>query len=84
VLAGLDTLVDLGLPVLIGASRKSFLGRLLPDPDGSPRPVDRREDATTAISAYAALRGVWGVRVHEVRPTVDAALAVAAIEAARR
>jgi dihydropteroate synthase len=31
------------------------------------------------LTAYAALRGVWGVRVHDVRPSVDAALAVAAI-----
>ena len=42
-------------------------GRLLADPDGAPRPVDDREDATTAITAYAALHGAWGVRVHEVR-----------------
>jgi dihydropteroate synthase len=83
-LAALDSLVGLGFPLLVGASRKSFLGGLLPDRNGTPRPVDQREDATTAITAYAALRGVWGVRVHEVRPSVDAALAVAAIEAARR
>ena len=44
-----------------------------------PRPVDDREDATTAITAYCALNGAWGVRVHEVRPAVDAALTVAAI-----
>lgn len=76
----LDQFVAKGLPVLVGASRKSFLGRLLADPDGTPRPVDEREDATTAITAYAALRGVWGVRVHAVRPSVDAALAAAAIQ----
>jgi dihydropteroate synthase len=68
----------------VGASRKSFLGSLLADPDGTPRPVHDREDATTAITALCAAAGVWGVRVHEVRPSVDAALAVAAIEAARR
>ena len=50
-------------------------------PDGTPRPVDEREDATTALTAYCALQGVWGVRVHEVRPSVDAALAIAAIAA---
>jgi len=76
----LDQFVATGLPVLVGASRKSFLGRLLADPDGTPRPVDGREDATTAITAYTALRGVWGVRVHAVRPSVDAALATAAIQ----
>jgi dihydropteroate synthase len=79
VLAGLDSLVEVGLPVLVAASRKSFLGTLLAGPDGTPRPVDDREDATTALTAYCALRGVWGVRVHEVRPSVDAALAIAAI-----
>jgi dihydropteroate synthase len=78
-LAGLPTLVELGPPVLVAASRKSFLGRLLAAPDGTPRPVDEREDATTAITAHCAAHGVWGVRVHEVRPSVDAALAVAAI-----
>jgi dihydropteroate synthase len=77
-LHSLSTLVDLGLPVLVGASRKSFLGTLLAD--GAPRPVDQREDATTAITAFCALHGVWGVRVHEVRPSVAAALAMAAIE----
>ena len=75
----LPTFVELGLPVLIGASRKSFLGRLLAAPDGTPRPVGEREDATTAITTYAALCGVWGVRVHDVRPNVDAARVVGAL-----
>jgi dihydropteroate synthase len=70
--------------VLLGASRKSFLGGLLADADGMPRPVHDREDATTALTAYAALHGVWGVRVHDVRPSVDAARTVAAIAEARR
>lgn len=78
-LAALDSFVELGLPVLVASSRKSFLGRLLAAADGTPRPVDDREDATTALTAYCALHGVWGVRVHEVRPSVDAALAIAAI-----
>ena len=82
-LAGLSSLVELGLPVLVAASRKSFLGSLLADSTGEPRPVDQREDATTAITAHCAAAGVWGVRVHEVRPAVDAALAVAAIQGAR-
>jgi dihydropteroate synthase len=79
-LAALDSLVEIGLPVLAAASRKSFLGRLLAAPDGTPRPVAEREDATTALTAYCALRRVWGVRVHEVRPSVDAALAIAAVQ----
>jgi dihydropteroate synthase len=79
VLAGLDSLLALGMPVLVGASRKAFLGALLAGPDGIPRPVWDREDATTAITTYAALAGAWGVRVHEVRRSVDAARTVAAI-----
>jgi dihydropteroate synthase len=81
-LAHLPVLQSIGLPVLVGASRKSFLGTLLADAEGKPRDVDHREDATTAITAFAAEQQVWGVRVHEVRPSVDAALAVAAIRAA--
>lgn len=81
-LAALDTLVEIGLPVLIAASRKSFLGSLLAGADGTPRPVAEREDATTAITAHCAAAGVWGVRVHDVRPAVDAARAIAAIRGA--
>jgi len=81
-LARLDSLVEIGLPLLVASSRKSFLGRLLASADGTPRPVDDREDATTALTAYCALHGVWGVRVHEVRPSVDAALAIAAVRGA--
>lgn len=79
ILHSLDRLLELGPRVLVGASRKSFLGSLLARPDGTPRPVGDREDATTAITAHCAAAGVWGVRVHDVRPSVDAALAIAAI-----
>jgi dihydropteroate synthase len=79
-LHALPSLVGMGLPLLIGSSRKSFLGRLLADADGKPRSIEEREDATTALTAYCALNGVWGVRVHEVRPSVDAALAIAAVQ----
>lgn len=81
-LAHLDGLVGLGLPVLIGASRKSFLGRVLADPAGTPRPVDEREAATVALTAYAAAQGAWGVRVHDVRANVDAARTIAAVREA--
>ncbi|QIS01326.1 dihydropteroate synthase [Nocardia brasiliensis] len=70
-LAALPELVDAGLPVLIGASRKRFLGALLADASG-PRPPDGRESATATISALAALHGAWGVRVHDVRASLDA------------
>jgi dihydropteroate synthase len=81
-LAHLDQLLALGRPVLIGASRKSFLGSLLAAPDGAPRDFAQRDDATTAITAIAAAAGVWGVRVHEVRASSDAVLVAAALTAA--
>ena len=59
-------------PVLVGASRKSFLGRLLPDAGGEPRPVAERDDATVAVSALAAAAGAWCVRVHAVAANADA------------
>jgi dihydropteroate synthase len=77
-LARLDELVALGFPVLVGASRKSFLGRLLAGPDGEPAPVEQREHATVAAGVLAAVMGAWGVRVHEVRPTADAMRVVSA------
>ena len=80
-LAHLEALIGIGLPVLIGSSRKSFLGSLLAGPDGTARPTSGREAATTALTLYAALNGAWGVRVHEVAATVDAALVAAAIRA---
>ncbi|MEJ3742173.1 dihydropteroate synthase [Actinomycetes bacterium KLBMP 9797] len=68
----IDELIGLGYPVLFAASRKSYLGRLLAAPDGAPRPADEREAATVATSVLAAAAGVWGIRVHDVRRTVDA------------
>jgi dihydropteroate synthase len=65
-------LLALGYPVLFGASRKSYLGRLLAGPDGEPRPVRGREAATVATTVLAVAAGAWGVRVHQVRETVDA------------
>jgi dihydropteroate synthase len=59
-------------PMLAGVSRKAFLGRLLADAAGNPRPAKDRDDATTALTAMLALRGVWGVRVHSVRASRDA------------
>jgi dihydropteroate synthase len=68
----LDVLIDVGHPVLFAASRKSYLGRLLADPAGEPRPVGGREAATLATSVLAFAAGAWGVRVHDVRATCDA------------
>jgi dihydropteroate synthase len=62
----------LGRPMLAGVSRKAFLGGLLADSEGSPRPAKQRDDATTALTTVLALRRVWGVRVHSVRAGRDA------------
>ncbi|MEV0805622.1 dihydropteroate synthase [Micromonospora sp. NPDC050200] len=70
--ARLPELVALGFPLLFGASRKSYLGRLLADADGEPRPTAGREAATAATSLLAVAAGAWGVRVHDVRGTADA------------
>lgn len=70
-LRALPRLHEMGFPVLIGASRKRFLGALLAD-DRGPRPPAERETATAVVSALAAEHGVWGVRVHDVRASRDA------------
>jgi len=81
--AHLEELTSLGYPVLVGASRKSYLGKLLADADGTPRPPQRRVVASVASSLLAVLAGAWGVRVHDVAATVDALRVLAATEAAR-
>jgi dihydropteroate synthase len=70
--ANLDAILSLGFPVLFAASRKSYLGALLADRAGRPRPVHEREAATLATTVLAVAAGVWGVRVHDVRASVDA------------
>ncbi|MFP3466455.1 dihydropteroate synthase [Leifsonia sp. SIMBA_070] len=65
VLAGLPQIETLGYPVLIGASRKRFLGALLPE--GAP--AEDRDAPTAVISALAAQAGAWAVRVHDVPST---------------
>ncbi len=66
------------LPVLVGASRKSFLGRLLAAPDGTPRPFSACDDATVAVTALAAAAGAWCTRVHEVPANREAVVVAAA------
>ena len=66
-LRNLDRLSFLGFPLLIGASRKSFLGKLLND--ALP---DDRESASVAITTELARQGIWGVRTHSVKPHRDA------------
>jgi len=67
----LGPLQALGFPVLVGASRKTFLGALLAS-GGVARPVHEREHATTALTVLLAGRGVWCLRVHDVRASRDA------------
>ena len=71
-LGRLPDIVALGFPVLVGASRKSFLGGLLAGPGGAARPLEGRSAATIATTVIAAAAGAWGVRVHEVRDNADA------------
>jgi dihydropteroate synthase len=66
-LRNVDRLSLLGFPLLIGASRKRFLGELLERPD-----TDERDFATVALTTELARQGIWGVRTHSVRPHRDA------------
>src|ERR1700761_1058702 len=70
-------------PVLVGASRKRFLGRLLAGPDGTPRSFADSDDATVATTALAAAAGAWCVRVHKVPANADAVRVAAAWQAGR-
>jgi dihydropteroate synthase len=84
-LAHLSELAHIGgqdFPVLVGASRKRFLGRLLAAPDGTPRPFEGSDAATLAVTALAAAAGAWCVRVHEVPANADAVRIAAAWRAA--
>ena len=67
VLKGIDRLSLLGYPLLIGASRKRFIGELL----GANSPDDR-ESATIALTTILAQKQIWGVRTHSVKPHRDA------------
>jgi dihydropteroate synthase len=65
------------LRLLVGPSRKSFLGSLLAGSDGEPRSFTGRDDATVALTAIAAMAGAWCVRVHAVPGNADAVRVVA-------
>ncbi|MEV6796071.1 dihydropteroate synthase [Streptomyces sp. NPDC051320] len=80
--AHLRDLRALGHPLLVAASRKRFLGRVLAREGGGPPPARERDAATAAISALAAYEGAWAVRVHEVRATADAVRVARAVEGA--
>jgi dihydropteroate synthase len=79
----LDRVFELGYPVLVGTSRKTFLGRLGVPEGGTPRPPLERDIATAATSVVAAVQGAWGVRVHDVPSTLDAMRVAQAIREAQ-
>ena len=70
------------LPVLVGTSRKSFIGRILADNDGTPATASERLHGTLASMAAAVLHGAHIVRVHDVKASVDAVKTIEAIAAA--
>lgn len=76
-LRGIDRIQGLGHRVLVGASRKRFLGSLLTTAGKAALPAER-DNATAAVSALAASSGVWAVRVHDVPSSLDAVKVAAA------
>ncbi len=75
-LASLEYLVDTGYPVVVGTSRKTFLGHLAALAPGQPLAVDQRLAGSLATATWALSQGVRMVRVHDVAPTVQAAVLV--------
>lgn len=80
--ARLDRLEQLGLPVLVGASRKRFLAGVLEADDPASVDNTRRDLATAVLTALLLQRKLWGVRVHNVQATVDAIKLVEALKVA--
>jgi dihydropteroate synthase len=84
ILARLAEFVGTGHPVLVAASRKTFLGELLADPvPGERRAPAGRDAATAALSTTIALDGAWCVRVHDVPASLDAVRVAARLGAER-
>ncbi|TJZ42913.1 dihydropteroate synthase [Streptomyces piniterrae] len=82
-IAHLARLRALGRPLLVAASRKRFLGRVLAGGAGAtPPPARERDAATAAVSAIVAREGAWAVRVHEVRASADAVRVARAVQTA--
>ena len=77
-LRGLERIIDIGRPVLVGASRKAFLGRAAAESSGVLPVASDRDHLTTAVSALAAAAGAACVRVHDVRSSRDAVSVAAA------
>ncbi|MHB1987372.1 MAG: dihydropteroate synthase [Acidimicrobiales bacterium] len=78
-LSGIGELAGLGWPLLVGTSRKTFLGRLVAGgPDAAPAPLEERFEGSLATAVWSMARGAAAVRVHDVRATVQAARLIAA------
>lgn len=73
-LRALPALAGLGLPLLVGLSRKAMIGAL------TGRPVDDRLHGSVALAVYAALQGAAVIRVHDVGPTVEALRVIRAVK----
>jgi dihydropteroate synthase len=72
-LAALPELVAAGRPVVVGASRKTFLGRLAAPQGAEPLPAEERLEASLAVATWAMAAGAAMVRVHDVAATAQAA-----------
>ena len=77
-LSNLDTLVETGYPVLVGVSRKSFIGKLL-GPEGEPAPADERLEGTLSAQVLAQAKGARIIRTHDVKAAVRASLVAGAL-----
>jgi dihydropteroate synthase len=80
ILAGIDAIVGLGFRVLVGASRKRFLGELLPP----NHEVTQRDGVSATLGVLLAARNVWGLRVHNVAVHQDALRVWQALESRGR
>jgi dihydropteroate synthase len=77
--ARLDELEKLGLPILVGASRKRFIAGALDQEEPNSVSHERRDVATAVLTALLMQRKLWGVRVHNVLATTDAISIVGAL-----
>jgi dihydropteroate synthase len=77
--ARLDEIEKLGLPILVGASRKRFIAGALDEEEPNSVSHERRDVATAVLTALLMQRKLWGVRVHNVLATVDAISIVSAL-----
>lgn len=82
--ARLDELEKLGLPILVGASRKRFIAGALEGEAAKEVSVPRRDLATAVLTALLMQRKLWGVRVHNVLATLDAIKIVEALRFANQ